>query len=250
MRGIVRNLDDQLVALDHTDAKCRVEGRTALTGLAHALSHDVRAAFRSTQGFAQVVATRAADTLPQEDLQLLQRVVDASQRGSALLDEIVAWLRITQYTPKFQTVDIQFVLEWAASDVDPSALDLHITGNAETIGDEHLLKRLFEVILSNAKNFTAAGTGPAHLQVDVREDDSGVHIRVQDAGIGFDPQHASRVFEPFVRLHAAEAGGGQGLGLAIAKTIVDKHEGSISLNAADGGGSVVTIFLPKVSDRT
>lgn len=250
MRVFARNLDDQQVALDHTDAKNRVEGQTAWTGLAHALSHDVRATFRSTQGFAQVVATRAADTLSEEDLQLLQRVVDASQRGSALIDEIVGWLRITQYTAKFQPVDLRFPLEWAASEVAPTALDVQIHGNASTNGDEHLLKRLFEVLLSNAKNFTVATETPARVQVHLREDDTGAHIEMKDAGIGFDAQYATRVFEPFVRLHTAEAGSGQGLGLAIAKAIVEKHEGDISLSAARDGGSVVAIHLPKVAERT
>ena len=238
-------MDDRLVALDHNDAKRRVEDTAELDALAHVLSHDVRAVFRSTGGFAQVVGTRAANVLSDEDRALLQRVVDASERGSDLLEQIVAWLRTARHTPKYRTVDLAFLLDWSASELPAPGLDLHVDGAAEIQGDEHLLKRLFEVLLRNARNFTADGSRPAPVQVLLRQDaDGSVAITVQDAGIGIDAQSAERAFEPFVCLHTAEQGAGTGLGLAMAKSIVLKHQGSISLAPAEDGGTRVEIRLP------
>ncbi|QYR53095.1 sensor histidine kinase [Lysobacter soyae] len=243
-------MDDRQVALDHTDAKRRVEETATLDGLAHALSHDVRAAFRSTHGFAQIVATRAADTLVPDDLALLQRVVDASRRGTEMLDQLVMWLRTAQHDTKFRDVDLAFLLDWSASELAAGELDLTVEGSAEVQGDEHLLKRLFDVLLSNARKFSADAARPARVHVQFRQDEQHAHIRMHDAGIGIDAQHAERAFEPFVRIHPAENHGGQGLGLAMAKLIVEKHAGSISLSPAPEGGSVVVISLPNDGGRS
>lgn len=238
-------MDDQLVALDHSDAKVRVGEMAALDGLAHALSHDVRAAFRSTQGFATVVASRAADVLAEEDLALLQRIKDASQRGNDLLDQIVMWLRTQHHPLHLQPVDLAFVLEWSASEKAACVLALNVEGRAEVTGDEFLLKRLFEVLLSNACNFSGNPQEPARVHAALHQDDRRAYVSVRDWGVGLEPQHAERAFEPFVRLHAAAQGAGQGLGLAMAKTIVERHGGSISIAPAEGGGSVVRISLPR-----
>ncbi len=243
-------MDDRQVALDHTDAKRRVEKTATLDGLAHALSHDVRAAFRSTQGFSQIVATRAAETLAPDDLALIQRVVDASRRGTEMLDQLVMWLRTAQHEPKFRDVDLAFLLDWSASDRAPDDLVLTVDGTAGVAGDEHLLKRLFDVLLSNARNFSADATQPARVHVQFLQDERQAHIRMQDAGIGIDPHHLERAFEPFVRIHPAENDGGQGLGLAMARLIVEKHAGSISLSPAPEGGSVVLISLPNNGGRS
>lgn len=237
-------MDDRLVALDHTDAKRRVEDSAAIDGLAHALSHDVRAVFRSTQGFAQVVANRSVNALADEDMALLKRIIDASQRGNEMLDQLVMWLRTVQYVPKFRSVDLRFLLEWSASEAAECALDLHIDGALQVSGDEHLLKRLFDVLLSNACNFVEKTGEPAQVHARLFEDAQGAHIQLRDAGIGVDANNAERAFAPFVRLHSAQQGAGQGLGLAMARTIVEKHGGTISLSPAEGGGSVVAIHLP------
>jgi signal transduction histidine kinase len=71
-------------------------------------------------------------------------------------------------------------------------------------------------------------------------------LRVQDNGIGIDPEAAARLFQPFHRLHTRRRYEGTGLGLAITRRIVELHSGRIEVQPAPGGGSCFTLRLPRV----
>jgi signal transduction histidine kinase len=72
---------------------------------------------------------------------------------------------------------------------------------------------------------------------------------VEDDGPGIEPQHLGRIFDRFYRADAARTGGGAGLGLSIAKEIVEAHGGHISVSSEPGRGSVFTVVIPRGADR-
>jgi two-component system sensor histidine kinase BaeS len=100
-------------------------------------------------------------------------------------------------------------------------------------------------LLSNALKFTPAG-GRVQVRVGSPADSSGVEIRVADTGIGIDPQDLPRVFDRLYRADSSRsrATGGAGIGLAIAKAIVEAHGGTITAESAPGSGSEFRIRLP------
>jgi signal transduction histidine kinase len=116
------------------------------------------------------------------------------------------------------------------------------TGSALAVDPDKLSQAVIN-LLSNALKYTRAG-GTVSVRVDSRA--SGTDISVSDTGIGIDPQDLPRVFERFYRADnsRSRATGGAGIGLSIAKAIVEAHGGTISASSQPGRGSEFTISLP------
>jgi heavy metal sensor kinase len=111
------------------------------------------------------------------------------------------------------------------------------------LGDAAAIRRAFRNLVENAVKYTPAG-GKVELALERRDGDAD--LVVSDTGVGMQPEDHERIFEPFVRLDAARARdtGGAGLGLAIARSIVVSHGGTLTVESAPGAGSTFTISLP------
>jgi two-component system sensor histidine kinase KdpD len=103
-----------------------------------------------------------------------------------------------------------------------------------------LVKALVHV-LDNAARYSAAGTP---IQVRAKARGACLEITVADRGIGMSPEDLTRVFEKFYRIGRAEEATGTGVGLAICKSILTGHGGSIRAEERRGGGTVITMILP------
>jgi len=110
-------------------------------------------------------------------------------------------------------------------------------------GDADWLKRLLLNLLDNAIKFTPAG---GHIVVTVSQERTDARLVVRDTGIGIDPEVAPHIFEHFVRADPARTSGveGSGLGLSLAKWVVDRHQGRIEVQSQPGHGSTFTVWLP------
>jgi signal transduction histidine kinase len=115
---------------------------------------------------------------------------------------------------------------------------------ATVTGDALALGRALLNLVDNAVRYTPAG---GKVEISARPTDGWVELAVRDTGPGIAPADRERVFQPFVRLDAAGAGGtkGTGLGLAIARSVVVAHGGTLTLEPTPGAGSRFTIRLPR-----
>lgn len=112
-------------------------------------------------------------------------------------------------------------------------------------GDPELLSVLFTNLLGNAVKFSASSGSP-HIRVNGCTSGSHVVFAVADNGVGFNLQHAGKLFMPLSRLHSAEEFPGLGLGLALARRIVQQHGGRIWADAAVGQGATFYFTLPRL----
>jgi signal transduction histidine kinase len=109
-------------------------------------------------------------------------------------------------------------------------------------GDAMLLTRLFANLIDNAIKYTASG---GRIDVTVKGLDGRISVDVADTGIGIDPQHHQNIFARFTRIDASRGEApGHGLGLAICRTIAERHHGSIKLVSEPRRGSTFTVVLP------
>jgi signal transduction histidine kinase len=109
-------------------------------------------------------------------------------------------------------------------------------------GDRRLLRVLTENLLHNAWKATARTEG-GHIEFARVRDDQGDAYHVRDNGLGFDMEHADRLFRPFERLHSEAEFGGKGLGLATVARIAARHGGKTSAEGTPGGGATFTFTL-------
>jgi two-component system CheB/CheR fusion protein len=107
------------------------------------------------------------------------------------------------------------------------------------------MRQVFQNLISNALKFSRPDTAP-HIRIGAAKDEhsNAFAITVVDNGIGFDTQYKDKIFALFQRLNTKDQYEGSGIGLAIAKKIIDKHGGRISVHSEEGQGSTFRIVLP------
>jgi light-regulated signal transduction histidine kinase (bacteriophytochrome) len=110
-------------------------------------------------------------------------------------------------------------------------------------GDAKQLSRLFFSLLDNAIKFR--GQNPPIIDVTSKEDDDQWQISIKDNGIGIDPVYHKEVFQIFKTLHPKNRFGGRGIGLSIAKRIVEKHNGRIWIESKPGKGTAIIFTIKK-----
>jgi signal transduction histidine kinase len=113
-------------------------------------------------------------------------------------------------------------------------------------------ERVHQVLYNLVDNAVRATPGEGTITIEAHRRNGDVHISVADTGIGIDPEHLPRVFERFYRVDAGRGRheGGTGIGLAIARSVVEAHGGTIRAESVPGRGSVFSFDLPVAADTT
>jgi PAS domain S-box-containing protein len=233
----------------------RVQQRTAdletavdeLTAFSYSVSHDLRAPMAAINGFACVLEERGRLTDP-KDKHYLSRIVASSHHANNLIDGLLLLARITRDELVVREVDLAQLAQEAMDgcrDAQPGRdFAFNVRGDLRVRGDARLLRILVDNLVGNAWKFTGR---VAHAQITVerleggREGEAIFHVR--DNGAGFDPAHASRLFEPFQRLHANCEFPGTGIGLATAQRVVRRHGGRIWAESRAGHGTSLFFTL-------
>lgn len=215
------------------------------------LSHELRTPISAVLGWVQLMRR---GTLSAEDSKEGLRVIERGVRSQVrLIDELLDVNRIT--SGKFhihkEAIDLSAVLRAAIETIEPQAAEKRVAlrksidaGSINLLGDATRIQQVFWNLLTNAIKFTPES---GIVEVCVETDDREAKVTVRDNGQGIDAKSLPHVFEPFrqgdssiTRRHE-----GLGLGLAIAKHIVELHEGSISAQSnGAGSGSCFTLTLP------
>lgn len=219
--------------------------RSVHVALAHGISHDLRAPLRVIDGFSRQLESDGQ--LGGAALDQLHRIRGAGQRMGTLIEQLLEYLRADSVELHPGPVDLSLLADWAGAelcDAQPQrAARIDVGEGLEAWGDERQYKVLFDQLLANAWRFSSE-RDEVHITVRGRRVDDLMHLEVSDEGSGFDPKFAERVFEPFQRMHSADQGAGNGLGLAIARAIVERAGGHIRAEGRPGEGCRVLVELP------
>ncbi|KIC89558.1 ATP-binding protein [Flavihumibacter sp. ZG627] len=224
-------------------------------------SHDLQEPLRKIQTFTRLVKEQVSDR--RESVQYLERIINASGRMRNLIDDLLNYSRLSAL-PVFSEIDLNMVLNDTIAD-----LEVLITEKGATIYKDNLvhaevnpgqMRQLFQNLLTNALKFSNPGTPPVinirsqlvnSLSFDAVPNENGEYIRltIEDNGIGFDEQYLGKIFTIFQRLHTKDQYDGTGIGLAIVKKIVEKHNGIITATSDEGKGSAFIIIIPLVQQK-
>ena len=243
LQGVERTWLLQLDAEE--DAESRALAARMLEALTYGISHDLRAPLRSIAGFAARLDEAGAVAEPgRADL---ARIRAAATRAERLANGLLDLLRAARQPLRRDAVDVSLLFEWVAGelqDADPRrAAHIEVAPELFAHGDEHWLKTLFGHVMDNAWKFSAI-RDRVEIRVEGEASDGRLQLAVHDGGCGFDMRYADKLFVPFQRLHGSEQGGGNGLGLAIAQQIAQRHGGRIWGTSRLGEGSTFFIDLP------
>jgi signal transduction histidine kinase len=220
-----------------------------LEQFAYVASHDLQEPLRKVASFCQLLQRRYGGKLDERADQYIAFAVDGAQRMQRLINDLLAFSRIGRTTAAFAPVDLDAVMTEVAAQVEPTRkyADGEVTwADLPTVlGDEPLLATLLANLVSNALKFRRPDY-PPRVQVSARAAGDEWEITCRDNGIGVDAEFADKIFMIFQRLHPKDAYPGTGIGLAIAKKIVEYHGGRIWVDPEVEEGTVIRFTLPVV----
>lgn len=221
--------------------------RRQLQAQVDAVAHDLRAPLRSINNFSGLLARKLDEGLDTVSRDHLGRIRGAASRMAGLLDGLAELSRASTAQMRESAVDFSMLADWVAAEQQDAHPDREFVVTVQPgltgRGDERLLKTLLVQLLDNARRFSPA-EGPVTVDVAGTQADGMLRLSVRDRGRGFDMRYRHKLFEPFQRLHGADEGAGDGLGLAIAQRIAERHGGHIDAESDPDAGSVFHVYLP------
>jgi len=209
-----------------------------LNCFAYAASHDLQAPLRTIATHLQLLERRFGKTLSPEDRELLRFPVDAAQRMSQLIKDLLTFSQVTTEEHEFTPVSCEQILQRTLNDLKANIAESHATITHGPLpvmmADETLMQQLFLNLIGNSIKYRSEQ--PPRIHVAAERAQGAWHFSVSDNGVGIPPEHLDSVFDMFKRLHGHERPG-TGLGLSICKRIVERLGGRIWAESREGEGS-------------
>lgn len=216
-----------------------------LAQFAFVASHDLQEPLRTIGVYADVLRHRYQGTLDARAEGYLGHIGEQVTRARQLVRDVLTLAQVSMQpelkllAPKPLWEEVTASLPW------PADAQWHAGPLPAVLAQEGQIRQLLTNLLSNAIRFRSAAPLIVSLRAQVRG--AEVEFSLQDNGIGLAPEHAEQVFVMFQRLHSRSETGGNGIGLAVCKKIVERHGGRIWLESAGAGGSAVHFTLRAAS---
>lgn len=222
------------------------QSNSELETLAYAMAHDLRAPARHVDAFASLLENSGAAGLQPREREWLAMMRAAAQRQCALIDDILGYLRLGSAEMSRERIDMHAEVARIIAEVrdeHPGARIEWKVGNLPpAFADRALVHTILRNLIDNAVKFTSRQSAAA-IEIGVQSHGGELAFFVSDDGAGFDPQRAARMFKPFERLHSPADYPGLGIGLAIVKRLVTRHDGRLWAESAPRKGATFHFTL-------
>jgi len=223
-------------------------------------SHDLQEPLRKIQTFASIILENDKDNLSENGKYNFQRMQLAAGRMQLLIEDLLAFSRISTTDHKFEKAGLGRIVEEITTDLKDTIQDKKATVTAADMAPVNIIpfqfRQLMYNLISNALKFSrpdvplaiditcvqVKGNRDGHAKLS--PDKMYSHITIRDNGIGFEPEFSERIFEVFQKLHSKEVYAGTGIGLAIVKKIVENHNGIITATGELDKGAAFDIYIP------
>lgn len=239
----------------NAELEARVHERTAelerankdLESFSYSISHDLRAPLRAINGFAQILTSEEAHKLSDDGREMLTRIARAATKLGDLIDDVLEYSRTGRLAQTIEDVDMEQIARRIAGEfsaVYPRA-EIHVGSLPTVRGDPTMLRQVLENLIGNACKYSANRSEP-EIEVGTRAENGDTVFYVRDNGVGFDMHYANKLFGMFQRLHTEREFEGTGVGLAIAKRLVERHGGRIWAESQPDQGATFQFTLGKL----
>lgn len=222
-------------------------------------SHDLQEPLRKILIFSTMLRNKLLHELSDENVTYLDKIIASSQRMRNMITDILSYSRLSTNLNNFAVTSLNEVIDEVLEDYEILILEK----KAEIVVDKlpnievnrGQIKQVFQNLISNSIKFSKPGLAPViRISGGMHEDSEAslkdpaepknCFITVSDNGIGFDELYYEKIFSLFERLNTKDKYEGSGIGLAITKKIIDKHNGSISVSSKEGEGAAFELTLP------
>lgn len=220
----------------------------ALRAFETAARHDLHEPLRKITSFGERLEIKQGDKLDENGRLYLSRMVDAAGRMRTLIDDLQDFSRTVSSPLEEQEVDLGELMQAVVSDlqsaIQENDAEIRWDNLPRITGDAACLHLCLLNLAGNAVKFHREGEAP-RLYVSVERDADGLHLDFTDHGIGFEPRYKDRIFALFERLHGRDVYAGSGVGLALCRTIAERHGGTLDAESQPGEGAKFRLSLPR-----
>jgi PAS domain S-box-containing protein len=247
-----QELERKTIALEQSNAN--------LEAFAYASSHDLKEPVRKILTFSDRLKERLKEKLEEQDIYFFSRIENAAQRMRSLIDNLLTYSNVNNDTTSLETVDLNEVVNTILEDLELEIQEKEAIITIDLLpvikGHQRQLQQLFHNLIGNALKYSNDGVAP---QIQISYHLASGHevpsiakvatqlyhfIQVKDNGIGFNPEDAERIFKIFTRLHGNVGYSGTGVGLSIARKVVENHKGHLWAESKDQEGATFKVLLP------
>lgn len=238
---------NQMLERIETSFQAEKEAKERIRQFVSDASHELRTPLTSIHGFIEILMRGAAEK-PEQKEKALQSMYAESARANKLIEDLLFLAKIDR-VPSFEMkkgalgdviLEMEAQLKLLARN---RKLEFFVDQKIESVFDKDKMKQVILNLFYNAVQHTDEDTGVITVSL---QKDGGIMLMIADNGTGIAPEHVPHLFDRFYRAETSRSrqSGGAGLGLAITKTIIDSHNGTIEVKSEQGKGSVFIIRLP------
>jgi two-component system sensor histidine kinase/response regulator len=234
-----KKLDDAIKDLKRTNLELEQFTRIA--------AHDLQEPLRRVSSYSQLLEKKYKEKIDKEADEIIDFIVSGALHLQEMIIGLHDFIDIKSNDSNLSAVDLSIVLEKSIRQLKKEISKTKAivkSGNLPTVnGDERQLCRLFNSILDNSIKFRSED--PPEIEISSKEENDYWQITIKDNGIGIDPKYNDTVFQIFKTLHPKNRYGGSGIGLSLAKRIVEKHRGRIWIEKGTERGTAIVFTIIK-----
>jgi signal transduction histidine kinase len=250
----LRKVQDELIQMNKA-LEQRVQERTAslqeavvqMEEFSYSVSHDLRSPVRAMHGYARAVLEDYGDKLDEKGKEFLERILQSGLRMDRLINDVLTYTRVSRREAPLARVSLDRLVHDVVAQNPAFAPDracLSVQGPIpDVIGHEPSLIQVVSNLLNNAVKFVAPGVTP-EVVIHCQQNDGRVRLWIDDNGIGIRPEHQTRLFGMFERLHSEGKYEGTGIGLAIVRKAAERMGGKAGVVSNGTHGSHFWVELP------
>jgi light-regulated signal transduction histidine kinase (bacteriophytochrome) len=225
-----------------------------LEQFAYLASHDLREPLTGLAGFATLLQSRCDDQLTDDCKHFLKQIIEGTKRMEEKLEDLLAFSRAGRAKPTGAFPLGQAIEEARRAlvrSIAETKATINIKGELPVVeGDRSMIAQVFQNLFSNSLKYRRGDKPPRILIEAEPHDDGSWRVAVRDNGIGFDMRYQERVFGVFQRLYTIEEYPGTGIGLAIARKVIERHGGTIWTWSKPDQGATFYFTLPPTTARS
>ena len=221
-------------------------------------SHDLQEPLRKIQVFSNAILSSEMNALSEKGKEYFIRMNSAANRMKRLIEDLLIFSRTTVTNAVFEYCDLNIMLEEVLSTLKFSIDETNAIIESEKLPVAYIIpfqfRQVFQNLISNSIKYRKPEIAPrikitakkVREKINSQPENDYIKLTFSDNGIGFEQQHAEKIFELFQRLHTKEEYPGTGIGLAICKKIIQNHHAYILAKGEMNVGATFEIYLPVV----
>lgn len=217
-----------------------------LESFSYSVSHDLRAPLRAVNGYAVMLKEDYEQQLGEEGNRVINIITHNARLMGQLIDDLLAFSRMSRKEMVGIKVDMDALVRVCVREVMQQQSvfpEIVINKLPSCYGDVNLLRQVLLNLISNAVKYSSKADKPK-IEIGIIKDPEKRIYYIRDNGVGFDMKYSKKLFGVFQRLHSAQEFEGTGVGLALAKRIINKHGGNIWAESAPGMGATFYFSMP------